>query len=75
MVEQREEIEGEARMPEATIENESLSIRIFGVPKLLWGGFGTYTDDLMVSSTLRLCLDFMGEKTKNIDISLPFFFS
>lgn len=28
------------------------------VPKLLWGGFGTYTDDVMVSSTLRLCLDY-----------------
>lgn len=35
---------------------------IEGVPKLLWGGFGTYTDDVMVSSTLRLCLDYIGEK-------------
>lgn len=33
-----------------------------GVPKLLWGGFDTYTDDLMISSSLRLCLDYIGEK-------------
>jgi hypothetical protein len=43
--------------------SEDSDIRsIDGVPKLLWGGFGTYTDDLMVSSTLRLCLDYIGEK-------------
>lgn len=32
------------------------------VPKLVWGGLDTYTDDLMISSALRVCLDFIGEK-------------
>lgn len=32
------------------------------VPKLLWGGLDTYTDDLMVTSALRLCLDHVGEE-------------
>ncbi len=33
-----------------------------GVPELLWGGMGTYTDDLMVVSALRLCLDYLGDE-------------
>ena len=35
---------------------------IEGVPKLLWGRLDSYTDDLMVSSALRLCLDYIGEE-------------
>jgi hypothetical protein len=33
-----------------------------GVPPLTWGGIDNYTDDLMVSSTLRVCLDHIGEE-------------
>ncbi|MGD8240378.1 MAG: hypothetical protein PVH68_17620, partial [Armatimonadota bacterium] len=35
---------------------------IEGVPKLAWGGLDTYTDDLMVTSALRVCLDQIGER-------------
>ena len=34
--------------------SEDSNVRsIDGIPKLLWGGFDNYTDDLMVSSTLE----------------------
>ena len=42
--------------------NDSGKRLIENVPKLAWGGLHTYTDDLMVSSTFRLCLDYIGEK-------------
>jgi hypothetical protein len=33
-----------------------------GVPKLLWGDTQTATDDLMVASVLKVCLDYVGDK-------------
>jgi len=33
-----------------------------GVPPLHWGGLGTPTDDVMVSSALKVCLDYIGEE-------------
>jgi len=45
------------------INTESSMNRLLeGIPHLNWGGLNTNTDDLMVSSSLRVCLDYIGEK-------------
>lgn len=35
---------------------------LVNVPQLVWGDQDTYSDDLMVVSALRLCLDYIGDK-------------
>lgn len=56
------QIHGSSPEMENMLNNDSGKRLIENVPKLLWGGFSTYTDDLMVSSALRLCLDHVGEE-------------
>jgi len=55
---QSRELEGRPKM----LPHDSGRKLIEGVPKLLWGGPDSYTDGLMVSSALRLCLDYIGEE-------------
>ncbi len=48
------------------LTNNSDKTSIPNIPPLIWGGLDDKTDDLLVISTLKLCLDHIGEKYSKV---------